>query len=77
MTNDAFIDVFIMRLDSATIAIVEIQLRPIADMGAQLAIRLRSMRTSSDIFALWTDRHGYVMYKGDIKRDIKQKEHDL
>ena len=27
MTNDAFIDVFVMGLDSATIAIVEFQLR--------------------------------------------------
>ena len=41
MTNDAFVDVFVVRLDSATIAIVEIPLRPIGDMGAQVAIRLR------------------------------------
>ena len=43
MTNDAFIDIFVMRLDSATIAIVEFQLRSDDDMGDQLAILLRSM----------------------------------
>ena len=52
MTNDAFIDVFVMGLDSAAIAIVEFQLRSIGDMGDQLAIRLRSMRSSSGLFAL-------------------------
>ena len=57
MTNDAFIDVFVMGLDSAAIAIVELQLRSIGDMGDQLAIRLRSMRPSSDLFVLWTDCH--------------------
>ena len=45
-------DVFVMRLDSAAIVIVEIQLWPIGDMGDQLAIRLRSMRSSSSLFAL-------------------------
>ena len=58
MTNDAFIDIFVMWLDSAAIAIVEFQLRSVGDMGDQLAILLRSMRSSSDMFALWTDRHG-------------------
>ena len=47
MTNDAFIDVFVMGLDSAAIAIVEFQLRFLGDMGDQLAIRSRSMRSSS------------------------------
>ena len=57
MTNDAFIDVFMMWLDSAEIAIVEFQLRSVGDLGDQLAIRLQSMRSSSNLFALWTDRH--------------------
>ena len=38
MTNDAFIDIFGMGLDSAEIAMVEFQLRAIGDMGDQLAI---------------------------------------
>ena len=58
MTNDAFIDIFGMGLDSAVIAMVEFQLRAVGDMGDQLAIRLRYMRLSSDLFSLWTDRHG-------------------
>ena len=57
MTNDAFIDIFGMGLDSAAIAMVEFQLCAVGDMGDQLAIRLQSMRSSSDLFALWTDRH--------------------
>ena len=51
MTNDAFIDIFGMGLDSAAIAMVEFQLRSVGDMGDQLTIRLRSMRSSSDPFA--------------------------
>ena len=35
ITNDAFIDVFVMGLDSAAITIVEFQLRSIGDMGDQ------------------------------------------
>ena len=58
MTNDAFNEVFVIGLDSAAIAIVEFQLRSAGDMGDQLAIRLRSMRSSSDLFAFGTDRHG-------------------
>ena len=58
MTNDAFIDIFGMGLDSTAIAMVEFQLRAISDMGDQLAIRLRSMRSSNDLFTRWTDRHG-------------------
>ena len=58
MTNDASIDIFGMGLDSAAIAMVEFQLRAVGHMGDQLAIRLRSMRSSSDLFTLWTDRHG-------------------
>ena len=50
-------------LDSAAIAIVEIQLRSVGDMGVQLAIRLRSMQSSSDLFALWTDRHGIFVQR--------------
>ena len=45
MTNGAFIDVFVIQIDSAAIAIVEIQLRSAGDMGDQLASRLRSMRS--------------------------------
>ena len=52
MTNDAFIDVLLMGLDSAAIAIIEFQLRSVGDMGDQLATRLRSMRSSSDLFEL-------------------------
>ena len=43
MTSDAFIDVFVMRLDSAAIAI-EFPLSSVGDMGDQLGIRLQSMR---------------------------------
>ena len=57
MTNGAFVDVFVMGLDSAASEIIEFQLRSIGDMGDQLAIGLRSMRSSNDLFALWTDRH--------------------
>ena len=60
MANDAFLDVFVMGLDSATIAIVKFQLHSIGDMRDQLAIRLWSMRLSSDLFALWTNRPGSV-----------------
>ena len=55
VTNDAFIGVFVVGLDSAAIAIVEFQLRyggSIGDMGDHLAIRLRSMRSNSKLFAL-------------------------
>ena len=38
MTNYAFIDVFVMGLDSAVIAIAEFQLRSVGDMEDQLAI---------------------------------------
>ena len=58
MISDAFIDVFVMGLDNAAIAIVEFQLRSVGDMGDQLAIRLWFMRSSSDLFALGTDRRG-------------------
>ena len=58
MTNDAFIDIFGMGLDSVAIAMVEFQVRAVSDMGDQLTIRLRSMRSSSDLFALLTDRRG-------------------
>ena len=60
MTNDALIDVFVMGLNSAEITIVEFQLRSVGDMGDQLAIRLRSMRSSNDLCALRTDCHGSV-----------------
>ena len=52
MTNDAFIDSFWVGLDSAAIAMVELQLHAVSDMGDQLTILLRSMRLSSDLFAL-------------------------
>ena len=57
-TNNAFIDVYVRRLNSAAIAIIEFQLRSVDYMGDQLAIRLRSMQLNSDMFVLWTDRHG-------------------
>ena len=44
---------FFMPLDSVEIAIVDIQIQ-----SDQLAIRLRPVGSSSDLFALWTDRHG-------------------
>ena len=56
MTNDVFIDIFGMGLDG--IAMVEFQLGAVSDIGDQLAIRLRSLRSSSDLFELWTDHHG-------------------
>ena len=49
-----------MGSDSAAIAIAEFQLRSVGDMGDQLAIRLRSMRSSSNLSALWPDRHIFV-----------------
>ena len=52
MTNDAFIDIFGMWLHKSSIAMVEFQLCAIGDMGDQLTIRLRSMRPSSNMFAL-------------------------
>ena len=58
MTYDAFIDVFVKGLDSATIVIIEFQLHSTGDMGDQLAVRLRSMRSTSDQFAIWPNRHG-------------------
>ena len=57
MTNDAFIDVFVMGLDSAGIVIVEFQLCSVGGLRDQLAILLQSLRSSSNLFALWTDRH--------------------
>ena len=60
LTNDAFIDIFGMGLDSAVFAMIKFQLRAVGDMGDQLAIRWRSMRSSNDLFALWTDRHGFL-----------------
>ena len=51
MTNDAFIEIFGMGLDSAAIAMFEFQLRAVGDVGDQLVIRLRYMRSSSDLFA--------------------------
>ena len=51
MTNDVFINVFVKGLDSAAIAIVAFQLRSFGDIGDQLAFRLRSIRSSSDLFA--------------------------
>ena len=68
MTNDASIDVFVMGLDSAAIAIVEFRLRSDGDMGDRLAILLRSMRSSSDLFALWTDRHGSLCKRVNRRR---------
>ena len=52
MTNDAFIDIFGIGLDSTAIAMVEFQLRAVGDMGYQLTIRSRFMRSSSDLLAL-------------------------
>ena len=57
MTNDAFIDVFVMQLDSDPIAIVEIGLRSVGDMGVdydlcyQVAIWLRSERIATELYA--------------------------
>ena len=56
--NDAFIDIFVMGLDSTAIATAEFQLRFIGDMGDQVVMRLWSIRSSSDLFVHWTDRHG-------------------
>ena len=58
MTNDAFIDIFGMGLDSAAIGMVEFQVHAVGYMEDQLAIWLWSMRSSNNLFALWTDRHG-------------------
>ena len=44
MTNDAFIDVFVMGLDSAAIAFVEFQLRSVGDVGDQLAITIYAIK---------------------------------
>ena len=52
MANDDSIDVFVMGFDSAAIAIVEIQLHSVGDMEDQLAIRLRSIRSTCELFAL-------------------------
>ena len=52
MTNDAFVDIFGIGLDNAAIAMVELQLRTVGDMGDQLTIRLWSMRSSNDLFTL-------------------------
>ena len=52
MTCDAFIAAFVKGLDSATIVIVEFQLGSTGDMGDQLAVQLRSMRSTSDQFAI-------------------------
>ena len=52
MTYDAFIDVFVKGLDSAMIVIIEFQSRSTGDMGDQMAVRLRSMRSTSDQFAI-------------------------
>ena len=67
MANDAFVDVFVMELDTAATAIVEIQLHPVGDMEDQWANRLRSVRCSCELFAIWTDRHG-SMRKGINRR---------
>ena len=50
MTNDAFIDVFVKGIDSVAVAIVEFKLRSVGDMGDQLAFRIRSIRSSNDLF---------------------------
>ena len=68
MTNDAFIGVFLMGLGSAAIAILEFQLRFIGDMGDQFATPLRSMRSSSGLFDLWTDRHGSLCKRVNRRR---------
>ena len=69
-TNYAFIDVYVRRLNSAAIAIIEFQLRSVDYMGDQLAIRLRSMRLSSDLFVLWTDRHGPLCARESTDGDL-------
>ena len=58
MTNDALIDIFGMGLDSAAIGMVEFQVHAVGYMEDQLGIRLWSMRSSNNLFVLWTDRHG-------------------
>ena len=64
---------FVMGLDTAAIAIVEFQLRSVGDMGDQLAIRLRSVRPSRDLFALWTEStDGDLGHRGD-QLETKQR----
>ena len=70
MTND----VFVMQLDSVAIAIVEIRLRSVGDTGNRLAIRLGSMRSSSDLFALWTDLCARESTDGDLGNQGDQLE---
>ena len=79
MTNDAFIVVFVMGWDSAVIAIVEFQLRSVGDMGDQLAILLRSMRSSNNLFALWTDRHGSLCEStdGDLGDQLETNQRSI
>ena len=71
MANDAFIDVFVKGLDSAAIAINGIQLHSVGDMEDRLTIRLRSMRSSRELFALWTDRHGSLCKGVNRRRSVK------
>ena len=61
MTNDAFIDVFVMGLDSAAIAIIEFQFqlaiweinwRFVYDLCDQVATCLRSERITTDLCAI-------------------------
>ena len=66
MTNDALIDVLMMWLDSAAIAIVEFQFRSAGDMGDQLVIRFWSMRAGSYQIALWTDPCAKESTDGDL-----------
>ena len=54
------------RLNSAAIAIVEIQLRSVGDTEAQLATRFRSRRSSSDLSAFWTDLCARESTHGDL-----------
>ena len=59
MTNDAFIDIFGMGLDSAAIVMLEFQLRAVGDMGDrfdydlcdQVTICLDSERIATDLCA--------------------------
>ena len=44
MTNDAFIDVFVMGLDSAAIAIGEFQLRSVGNMGIGDSITIYAIK---------------------------------
>ena len=63
-----------MGLDSALIAIVEFQLRSVGDMRDQLAIRLRSMRSSSNLLALWTDRHRPLCKRVNRRRSWRSRK---